>query len=693
MGFMQPTPMILPGNGDSTLNNGLIDAWNMNETGAFGARYSYRTPGMGPASQFTAANSEYLSAPDSPSISTGDIDWSFIARVYFDSVAVTNILGKNDGVANATSEHLLRVGSGAQFEWHVAHGAGSTIVTASSHGTLLTGRWYFVFVYHNAATNEIGISINDGTVDTAATGGAINDTATAFTIGASALPSVHLDGRGGAVGFWKKVLSSAEVTAHYNKGRGKLRSAFDATDTTSLESFWPLNEPSGIRKDTEGNTDLTDNNTVTQELGVAPSARQFTRANSEYFELADNVALSGSDRPVTISAKIYIDALAANTTVVSKWDTTGDQREYLLDVDGSGNLVFSVSGDGTAGDVTTATWGSVLSTATWYYVEAYHDSTDNVIGITVDDGTPVTAAHTTGIHDGTAAFAVGRETGGNYFDGRIQMVRFWDKLLASADRTLNANYGQGTLHDELSAVLLNSLVGSWDGDEKSGNLLDSSGNSYDLLDNATVTWSAGVDRGLSLGDVNTVVAGTAIVGTQSADFELTNSEYLRMPDIGAVSPGDTDFAIAIHVNAESLGADATFFGKWLTTGNQREYKIGYDNTADRFRFTVSNDGTAEVSVDADTLGAPSTATSYLITVYHDAAGNEIGIDIDDTGFDTTAHTTGVFQGTAGLTAGATDNPADYTDGLVDAVAMWGRMITAAEVTENYNGGGGLEPPY
>ena len=51
--------------------------------------------------------------------------------------------------------------------------------------------------------------------------------------------------------------------------------------TDNLIAFWQLEEASGVRYDSEGSNNLTDNNTVTSATGVVGDAAQFTRSNSE----------------------------------------------------------------------------------------------------------------------------------------------------------------------------------------------------------------------------------------------------------------------------------------------------------------------------------------------------------------------------------------------------------------------------
>lgn len=61
---------------------------------------------------------------------------------------------------------------------------------------------------------------------------------------------------------------------------------------TGLSAWWGLNETSGTRYDSHSNgLDLNDNNTVGSATGLLSNAASFNKANSEYFNAADDSAL------------------------------------------------------------------------------------------------------------------------------------------------------------------------------------------------------------------------------------------------------------------------------------------------------------------------------------------------------------------------------------------------------------------
>lgn len=77
---------------------------------------------------------------------------------------------------------------------------------------------------------------------------------------------------------------------------------------TGLAAWWSLNETSGTRYDSHSNgLDLTDNNTVGSATGLLSNAASFNKANSEYFNTADDSAL---DFTTEFTASLWLKQVA-----------------------------------------------------------------------------------------------------------------------------------------------------------------------------------------------------------------------------------------------------------------------------------------------------------------------------------------------------------------------------------------------
>lgn len=216
--------------------------------------------------------------------------------------------------------------------------------------------------------------------------------------------------------------------------------------TDNLVSFWELEESSDgsapvTREDAHGTNDLTDNNTTPSTTGKVGNCCDFERGNSERLSIADNTDLSTGNIDFTANFWINGETLDQNP-ILGKWQWGGSgQNEWVAWTQTDAKPQFSVSSTGS--NTVTVSWGSALSTATWYMITCWHDATADKIYITVNaNATPAETAHTLGVFDGTREFAIGGSAS-NFFDGLIDQVGFWKRVLTSDERTSLYNSGNG----------------------------------------------------------------------------------------------------------------------------------------------------------------------------------------------------------------------------------------------------------
>lgn len=199
-----------------------------------------------------------------------------------------------------------------------------------------------------------------------------------------------------------------------------------------LEAHWLLDEASGTRNDAFGANHLTDNNTVTSGTGVKGNSAFFTAANTEFLSRADNASLSFGNEDMTITFWVKLANVFGSYNVVSKFNT-GSQEYLVFYNSGNGFMEFYVSGDGTTLSSPATDVVSILS-ATWYFVWCEHDATANTLRISVNNGTKTSAAHTTGIFDGTSTFMLGdRQSLSAPLDGELDDPRIYRRILTAGE--------------------------------------------------------------------------------------------------------------------------------------------------------------------------------------------------------------------------------------------------------------------
>lgn len=441
----------------NSLRRNLVAFWKLGEAG--GTRYSSKSPGIGPAAQFTSANTESLSKTSNASLVTGNIDFTIACWVYLDSesgvmIPLSKLAAVSDveyefGYNNATDRFAMTYTNGDAVS-----------VVANTFGAVSTGTWYLLIGWYDATADTLNITVNNGAVDSLADGGVKppGNLTGLLGIGIRGADGTYpWNGRIKGVALWKKVLSAAERTTLYNNGNGLAYRDVSGSLLTSLISWWDLSEFAGTRYDSVTTNHLTDNNTVTQATGVAGgnslgtsnnpgnaagkigNAANFVYASSQGLIMPDNADMSmGAGVRMNVSCWIYLNSNNYDIYDIILKSVGPSNYEWGLAYRGSTGspanvLEFFVTSDGTLGTyafVQGTTFGQ-LSINTWYFIEAGYDGTN--LYISVNNGVRDTTAFSADIFNGTSGVGIGDRdnSAGRFMDGRIDAVGLWKRSLTA----------------------------------------------------------------------------------------------------------------------------------------------------------------------------------------------------------------------------------------------------------------------
>lgn len=226
--------------------------------------------------------------------------------------------------------------------------------------------------------------------------------------------------------------------------------------TDSLISHWKLNEASGTRDDSHSTNHLSDNNTVTSATGKVGDAGDFEAMNTEFLSLSDNAAMSTGATSFTFACWVQLESTGSEnfSTILSKDTVASGHREYNLIYEKVANrFSFSAGRTGsTTVDSAIANNFGAPSLATWYFIVAWYDRDLDTVNIQVNNGTANSAAKTIDPPDGTGSFFIGK-LGNNqfYWDGLIDSVSFWKRVLTSDEKTQLYNSGNGLDYDSFGS--------------------------------------------------------------------------------------------------------------------------------------------------------------------------------------------------------------------------------------------------
>ncbi len=210
---------------------------------------------------------------------------------------------------------------------------------------------------------------------------------------------------------------------------------------TSLISYWKLEEASGNRVDSHGSNTLSPNGTPGNAAGKIGNALALATASSQYLNIADNATLSVASTSFTFTGWIYLasDMVGA---ILSK-DNEGLDREYLMYRHTDGNVYWEVFDSGGATYARALVAGPALTT--WAFFAAWFDASTSKVSLSINNGAANTSGGTVTPWDGTEDFRIGAHAGATpiYFDGRIDEVGYWKRVLTANERTMLYNGGTG----------------------------------------------------------------------------------------------------------------------------------------------------------------------------------------------------------------------------------------------------------
>lgn len=228
--------------------------------------------------------------------------------------------------------------------------------------------------------------------------------------------------------------------------------------TDNLVSYWKLDESSGNAADSVGSNTLTNNNTTAYAAGKINNGADFELSFSNSLSITD-AAQTGLDLTGAFTISFWVkpeSVVSGYHTMVSKGgisvaasDTT---TQYLIwrDNDGAGSaerVQFLVRTAGANKEIGYTTGSAILNAGTWYHIVAYYNPStkmelfiNNVSVASSTSSVPASLVNT------ARPFGLGADeaaTAANFFDGVIDEVGIWNRVLTSDEITSLYNSGNG----------------------------------------------------------------------------------------------------------------------------------------------------------------------------------------------------------------------------------------------------------
>lgn len=273
--------------------------------------------------------------------------------------------------------------------------------------------------------------------------------------------------------------------------------------------------------------------------------------------------------------------------------------------------------------------------------------------------------------NGNKIFAGSAGYSANYTAGAIEYTLDFTKVrYTEADQTISTSETS-----PFNSTLLNNCVAFWPLDEVSAGRNDFASTNH-------------------LTDTNSTGSTTGIVGT-AASFTAASSQRLSIADNANLSMGaGQSFTVSAWVKPTAVANATTYVvaAKGTSTGATSEYLIQHAGTGSdtALSFKISNGTTTTTVTWATNLTA---SVWYHVVVGYDATNGQAFLTVNNATQQTAAHTSGAQDGSNAFTLGSYSGGGSYYTGQIDAVGVWKRVLTAAEITELYNSGAGVQYPF
>ena len=231
-----------------SLLTGLESHWKLNEGGDSDNAVDYQGSNtltqvnspqadadIGGCRLFDPVGDQYFNIADNASLSIANIDFTIAGYFKMSTLPVAeyDLVTKREHPSSGNAEYIL-ANTPTKFAFGTGDGAGGFDAVTSTAPDIATGSLYLVVAWHDSTAAKIYIQVNGGTPDfTARTTVPANGTSP-FRLGGGL--DFGFKGRMAKVSFWKRLLTTDELTWLYNSGTPRDFSEFASSPVASTSS-------------------------------------------------------------------------------------------------------------------------------------------------------------------------------------------------------------------------------------------------------------------------------------------------------------------------------------------------------------------------------------------------------------------------------------------------------------------------
>lgn len=402
---------------------------------------------------------------------------------------------------------------------------------------------------------------------------------------------------------------------------------------------------------------------------------------------------SSAKTQLSVSAWVRPTAIDASRGILSEYDAGANEQSWLMYYNSSGQLIVSISENGSAAGKTFFTASNTLVVDEWYHVCFTFDGTqtggDLTLFLNGKEITPTVTSPNSSVEslfDTTTDLQIGSITNGaNLYDGQIQQPLIYEGVW-SADQVrdiylqktdASITYGwhldADTAHTLTSASPALTPANSpslYEDDAVPVDWLNEKGwNNSGTL--APKRWDEELD---SLGNAATDSTSFGVAKRNAQLRGSSNAVQLNgINQYGTITNTDdfsaSDWTLSGYFSTETLVGNKALFSQLNGSGTGETW-LRTANTTGVFQTEIGGTTSAFNSVTAASIGV-----DYYFTLAHDSTANELTLSVTNLDSSTTTSETvsrTMVAATGNFNFGSSKTPADFFKGPI-----WGFKLDNA----------------
>lgn len=228
---------------------------------------------------------------------------------------------------------------------------------------------------------------------------------------------------------------------------------------TGLVSYWKLDEASGVHYDAVGDNDLTPVGTVTAETGKISNGAQMLVADTSYLTCAAPTGMPADNSSFTIAfwskmfsvppavPRTYLQVVAYEYAI----NVGGEYYSYGVELKAAPNFEMAWAVFNGFDEKITHAAFTPPPPETWLFFVAWHDADQDQIGIECNNSGDLNLeAYSDGYlaPEPSVPFAIGarQRTNSMYYDGILDEIGIWNRVLTADERAALYNDGDGVTY-------------------------------------------------------------------------------------------------------------------------------------------------------------------------------------------------------------------------------------------------------